>query len=191
LDDPLVVTISGRPGSGKSLVATRVAGELGLRHVSAGDFMRQMADERGVSILELSRLAEESDIIDREIDDRSARLADTGGGFVMDARLGWHFIPRSVKVFLDVRAEVAARRVFGAGRDTERENVDLDATKRAIEARTDSERERYLEYYGIDYLDPGHYDLVVDTSDLTPDQVVGRILDFVAPCRSVQGPGVR
>jgi cytidylate kinase len=172
-------------------VATRVAAELGLRHVSAGDFMRQMADERGVSILELSKLAEESDAIDREIDDRSARLADTGGGFVMDARLGWHFIPRSVKVFLDVRADVAARRVFEAGRDTERENVDLDATRRAIEARTDSERERYLEYYGIDYLDPGHYDLVVDTSDLTPDQVVGRILDFVASPRSVQGPGVR
>lgn len=141
--------------------------------------MRQMAEERGVSILELSKLAEESDVIDREIDARSADMALSGEGFVMDARLGWHFIPDSVKVFLEVRPEVAARRVFGAGRHAERENVDLDATLLAIEARTASERDRYLEYYGIDYLDHGHYDLVIDTSDLTPDQVVGRVLDHV------------
>lgn len=158
-------------------MARRVAEALGLRHVSAGDFMRQMADEREVTILELSRSAEEDDAIDREIDARSARLADSGGRFVMDARLGWHFVPDSFKVFLEVRPEVAARRIYGAGRGSERENVDLEATLRAIEERANSERQRYLDYYRIDYLDHGHYDLVIDTSDLTPDQVVGIILD--------------
>lgn len=141
--------------------------------------MRQMADERGVSILELSRAAEEHDAIDREIDARSALLAESGGRFVMDARLGWHFVPRSVKVFLEVRPEVAARRIFGARRGSERENVDLEATMLAIEERTNSERERYLAYYGIDYLDHTHYDVVIDTSDLPPDAVVGRILEHL------------
>ncbi len=141
--------------------------------------MRQMADERGVSILELSRAAEENDAIDREIDARSALLAESGGRFVMDARLGWHFVPRSVKVFLEVRPEVAARRIFGARRGSERENVDLEATMLAIEERTNSERERYLSYYGIDYLDHAHYDVVIDTSDLAPDAVVGRIMEHL------------
>lgn len=142
--------------------------------------MRQMAEERGVTILELSRSAEEDDAIDREIDARSAHLAESGGQFVMDARLGWHFVPGSYKVFLEVRPEVAARRIYGAGRGSERENVDLEATMRAIAERTNSERERYLSYYGIDYLDHGHYDLVIDTSDLTPDQVVGTILEHLS-----------
>ena len=161
------------------MVAKALAEALSVDHVSAGDFMREMAAERGMTILELSRVAEDDDAIDFEIDARSARLADSGRSFVMDARLGWHFIPHSVKVFLDVRPELAASRVYGAGRATETENVDLEATVRAIAERTDSERERYIAYYGIDYLDPSHYDLVVDTSDLTPDQVVERIVDHL------------
>jgi CMP/dCMP kinase len=141
--------------------------------------MREMAEERAMTILELSRVAEGDESIDREIDERSARLAESGRSFVMDARLGWHFVPKSVKVFLDVRPEVAAARIYGAGRDGERENVDFDATIAAISKRTESERERYLEYYGLDYLDDSHYDLVVDTSDLTPGEVVRRIVDHL------------
>ena len=173
----MIITISGRPGSGKSVVAERVAAALGIPHVSAGDFMREMAEERGISILELSRSAQDSDSVDREIDARTVRLSAEDGDFVMDARLGWHFIPGSVKVFLEVSSEEAARRVFEAGRGAERENVDLRATQLAIEARTESERMRYLEYYGLDYADHDHYDFVQDTSNLSIDEVVDAIVD--------------
>jgi cytidylate kinase len=144
--------------------------------MSAGDFMREMAAERGISILELSRLAERDDAIDAEIDGRTRRLADSGEDFVIDARLGWHFVPESFKVFLDVRPDVAARRIYGAQRGTESENIDLETTRAAVESRTRSETARYREYYGLDYTDPAHYDLEVDTSDLTVDQVVERVL---------------
>ncbi len=175
----MIVTISGRPGSGKSAVAIRVARELGLRHVSAGDFMREMAAERDLSILELSRSAEEGDVIDREIDARTTRLAEESSDFVIDARLGWHFIPDSVRVFLEVRPDVAAQRVYEAQRGTEHENVDPAQTRAAIESRTASERKRYLDYYGLDYTDHSQYDLVVDTSDKTIDEVVAAILEYV------------
>lgn len=175
----MIVTISGRPGSGKSVVAKHVAAKLGICHVSAGDFMREMAEERDITILELSRLAEVDASIDREIDARTVRLAEEGGSFVMDARLGWHFIPQSVKVFLEVQPEVAARRIFGARRDSEQENVDLDTTTRAIESRTESERDRYLSYYGLDYGDHNHYDLAIDTSHLSIDQVVEEIIGYL------------
>jgi cytidylate kinase len=39
--------------------------------------------------------------------------------------------------------------------------------------------ERYEKYYKLDFQDKKHYDLVVDTTDLTPEQVVGRILRAV------------
>ncbi len=138
--------------------------------------MREMAAERGVSILELSRSAEENVDIDREIDERTARLAREGGDFVMDARLGWHFVPESVKVFLDVRPEVAARRIFDARRGTERENIDLKTTERAMVSRTESERDRYLTYYDLDYTEHDHYDLVIDTSDIGIEEVVELII---------------
>lgn len=141
--------------------------------------MREMARERGMSILELSRLAEEDETIDQEIDARTVRLAETTDDLVIDARLGWHFVPSSVKVFLEVRPEVAARRIYEARRGAEHENIDLKTTKRAIEERTESERERYLGYYGLDYTDHDHFDLVVDTSELTVEEVVDRIASHV------------
>ena len=180
----MIVTISGRPGSGKSVVAKSVARELAMGHVSAGDFMREIAAERGMSILELSRVAEADPAIDLEIDARTRRLAESGTDFVMDARLGWHFIPSSFKVFLEVELEVAAERVFGAGRGAEHENTDFDATREAIRMRTESERTRYLDYYGLDYTKHSHYDLVVDTSHLTVGDVVAEVSGAVRLRRS-------
>lgn len=180
----MIITISGRPGSGKSAVATRVAQALGLRHVSAGDFMREMAAERGMSILELSRSAEERAEIDREIDARTVRLGEESDDFVMDARLGWHFLPQSLKVFLEVRPEVATDRIYAAQRGSERENIDLEATRRAIESRTSSEVKRYQDYYGIDYGEHSQYDLVVDTSELTIAEVVQQIVDHARQAES-------
>lgn len=180
------ITISGRPGSGKSVVAARVAEALGLRHVSAGDFMREMAAERGMSILELSRSAETREEIDREIDARTVRLGEESNDFVMDARLGWHFLPESLKVFLEVEPEVAARRIYEAQRGAEHENVDLEATVRAIESRMSSETRRYQGYYGIDYGDHRHYDLIVDTSDKTIQDVAGLIIDHAKAERAKQ-----
>lgn len=176
----MIVAISGRPGSGKSTVARALARRLDVRHVSAGDFMREMAAERGISVLELSRIAEHDERIDREIDVRSAELGRSGESFVIDSRLAWHFIDTSIKVFLDVSLDVAARRIYGDERGSEQENVDLDATKRSTGDRAASEALRYRTYYGIDYLDADNYDLVVDTSELDVHEVVDRIASFLA-----------
>ncbi|HEU4318811.1 MAG TPA: cytidylate kinase family protein [Acidimicrobiia bacterium] len=173
----MIISISGRPGSGKSAVAIRVAEALGKRHVSAGDFMRELASERGMTILEFSRTAEDRASIDHEIDARTRRLSEESDDFVIDARLGWHFIPHSFKVFLEVSPEVAARRIYGAQRGSETENITLEETLRAIEERTRSERTRYQKYYGLDYADHDHYDLVVDTSERSIGEVVETIMD--------------
>ncbi len=186
---PLIVAISGRPGSGKSVVAEEASTRLGLRHVSAGDFMRDMATERGMSILELSRVAEVDPSIDAEIDARTVRLGATGESFVIDSRMAWHFIPESVKVFLDVRTDVAAERIYASMRETERENVDPAATEAALVERTTSEADRYLRYYGVDYLDTRHYDVVIDTSTMPVEAVVDLLLAQVRSIRALHDGG--
>jgi cytidylate kinase len=152
-----------------------------MDHMSAGDFMREMAVERGSSVLELSGVAEtDGGLIDREIDERTRRLGETDDGFLIDSRLAWHFIPISVKVFLDVSLEIATARIFGARRGSESENTDLLATSSAIERRLASETQRYQGYYAIDWLDPRHYDLVVDTSELSLSAVVAEVAAFIS-----------
>ncbi len=174
------ITLAGRPGSGKSSVAKELARRMGVRHISAGDFMREMASERDVSVHVFSKMAEEDPAIDRAIDERSRVIGETEAAFVLDARLAWLFVPDSYKVFLDVDLDVAARRIYGDTRHSENENVDLDQTRANTRARTDSETKRYAMYYGVDYLDSANYDLVIDTSHRSVDEVVDMIAAAVA-----------
>ncbi len=174
------ITVAGRPGSGKSSVARELSRRMGLDHISAGDFMREMADERNVSVHVFGKLAEEDPAIDRAIDERSRVIGETKEAFVLDARLAWHFVPESYKVFLDVDSDVAAARIFRDERKSEVENVDLDRTRQNTSKRAESETKRYAQYYGVDYLDSTNYDLVIDTSYRTVEEVVDLIVSAVA-----------
>ena len=172
------ITVSGLPGSGKSTVGKALAANLKLKHLSAGDFMREMAKERGISLLELSKIAEKDSSIDDEIDKRTAELAKKEKNFVMDSRLAWHFIPDSIKIFLTVSLDEGARRIFNDLRPEEKENSSLERVKENIETREKSEQLRYKKYYNIDYADSKNYDIVVDTTKLTPEEAVGIIAAF-------------
>lgn len=173
------ITISGKAGSGKSTVSRLLAEKLTLKHYSTGDFMRQMAAERGLSLLEFSRMAENDQEIDEEIDRRTEELGKKEDDFIFDSRLAFHFIPDSVKIFLDVDIKEAARRIFNDRRKVEKENIGLDETEKNIIKREVSEKKRYRVYYGLNPYDLSHYDLVVDTTNVPAEEVVDRIIRFV------------
>lgn len=181
----MIITISGVPGSGKSTVARLVAARLGLKHYSAGDFMREIAARRGLSLLEISRIAESDRSIDRELDERTVRLGKSEDGFVIDSRLAFHFIPDSFKVFLAVDESEAARRICSdvkkkaESRKVEKESTTEASTLAAIRERKKSEELRYREYYGINPYDVSHYNLVINTTESSPDAVAGRIVGEV------------
>ena len=164
------ITISGKPGSGKSTVGKAVAKELGYKHYSTGDFMRELAVKKGISLNELSKLAEKSDEVDTLLDDRQTKLSDEDN-FVLDARLGFHFVKDSYKIFLKVSIDEAVKRITG------REN-NSNARQETIE-RLNSERKRYKELYNINYEDESHYDLVIDTDNHNADEVIRIALDNI------------
>ena len=156
-------------GSGKSTAAKRVAAALGYPHYSAGDFMRAMASERGVSIVELNLLAENDAAVDREIDAKQKAFMDANDNFVIDSRIGWFFAPGSFKVFLNLDLDTAGSRIFAdvqAKKAERKEEMSetLEAVKTRLRERLASEKERYKKYYDIeDYQAPEHFDLVIDT----------------------------
>ena len=47
----MIITISGKAGSGKSTVAKELAKQLNLQHFSIGDIMRKMAKEKNISVM--------------------------------------------------------------------------------------------------------------------------------------------
>jgi len=171
----MIITISGLPGSGKSTVAKMLAKKLGYKHHSTGDFMGELALKRGMSVLELGKLAEKDKSIDKALDDWQAKLGKEEKDCIVDSRLGFHFIPDAVKVFLDVDQDVGAKRVFADLRPDEKENTSLAATKANIQKRIESERKRYRKYYGVDCYDKKYYDIIIDTTKRTPEQVIRKI----------------
>lgn len=184
----MIITITGYNGSGKSTLAKGLAKELKLRHYSAGDLLRKIAEERGLSLMELHRQMDCDRKIDLELDERSKRLGREEDNFVIDGRLAWHFIPKSIKVFVKIDLRKAAERVFRdclkgkKERKGERENVSLEETLKGLKKRLEMNRERYKRLYGIDYLDEKNYDIVVDTSKAsipeTRKRVLGEIRKF-------------
>lgn len=174
----MIITISGASGSGKSTVAKLLAKKLNYKHYSIGDFMREIAEKRGISLLELSKLAETDKSIDKELDQRQIDLGKTEDNFVIDARLGYHFIPNSKKIFLDADLKESAKRIL-ADKGRKEKNVNLQNTTENIQKRQASEQKRYKEYYNLDIYDKTNYDLIIDTTKLTPEQVVDKILEYI------------
>ena len=175
----MIITISGALGSGKSTVAKILVQKFNLKHYSTGDFMREIAAKRGITLLELSKLAETDRSIDKELDNYQIQLGKYEDNFIIDARLGWHFIPNSIKIFLDVTDEEAAKRIFKEGRTDEKYNTDLNATLENIKNRRASEIKRYLDYYNLNYYDHNNYDLVVDTTEIPAEEVAEKIIKFI------------
>jgi cytidylate kinase len=123
-----------------------------------------------MTTLELNEYTKTHPEIDDEIDSTIEKLQDANESLIFDSRLAWHFAPKSFKVYLTVNINEAARRIFYDTRTSEN-YLDIEETKNKISARRSSELERFKAYYGIDYSNLNNYDLVIDTSDKTPEAV--------------------
>lgn len=141
--------------------------------------MRELAMERGISLIDLWREAEsDGGTIDTILDERQKNLWKTEDSFIIDGRLAFYFIPHGKKIFLTVEPTEAARRIF---HDESRLWVEVHETiEHAAEniiVRRNSEDERYMKYYGVHIYDMNLYDIVVDTTHKTPEEVFAEVIE--------------
>ena len=171
----MLLTISGPAGSGKSTAAAALAEALDYDHVSGGDIFRDLADERGLTPLELNKQAEKDDDIDRDLDRRLREIAAARNDLVLESRLaGWMAGEHAdFRVWLDAPLSVRAERI------ADREDKSVDLARTETRARSESEARRYLEYYDIDIEELTIYDLAVNTARLSPEAVIDVILTTV------------
>ncbi|MBI3031935.1 cytidylate kinase family protein [Candidatus Woesearchaeota archaeon] len=174
----MIITISGKPGAGKSTVAKLAARKLKMKHYSAGELWRKIARRKKITILQLNRLAEKNPNYDKKLDAEVAKLGTTQDNFVIDGRLAFYFIPNSVKIFLDGSLEVRAKRILKDNRKEE-DNLTIADTIEKIKNREGSERKRYKKLYGIDMYHSEHFDLVIPTSKASISQVTNKVVSFI------------
>ncbi|MFQ6053574.1 MAG: (d)CMP kinase [Candidatus Bathyarchaeia archaeon] len=170
----IVITVSGLHGTGKSTAARRLSEALGLRYFSAGELMRSMAAERGISLEEFSSLAERDPELDRLVDDRTKEEAERGNVVIDAALSGWMADDADIKIFLTAPADVRIERI------AHRDGVTVDEAREETLLRERSERNRYKRYYGVDVLDLSIYDLVLNTGLFDADgtaRILKKVVD--------------
>lgn len=169
------ITITGNLGGGKSSVCKELE-KYGFKIITGGGLFRDIAREKGISVLELNELAKADRTIDDLIDNRTAKIGREEDNILFDSRLAWHFAPYSFKVFLLTDSYEAARRTFAGGAREAEEYTDINATMDGLKQRADLERERFKELYDIDYYDRNNYDLIIESTYASPEQIAKEIM---------------
>ena len=178
----MIITISGQACSGKTTVGKLLAKKLKYKFYDIGTLRKAVALARGMTIEEYNRYGETHPETDKDADAETVRLGKTENNFVIQGRLAYHFIPKSLKIYLIVSPDIAAKRISmdnntGAERNSSSKNASLDEIKKLNADRDKGDILRYRKIYGIkDFTDKKNYDLIIDTSNLTPEKIVEKIM---------------
>lgn len=165
------ITLTGNLGSGKSTICKLLEGNYGYEIYSTGKVQRSLAEELGISVLEMNQKMCEDHSFDKMIDDTTARISreNPEKKIVFDSRLAWNFVERSFKVFLSVSLTVAAERVYQDNRGNVERYISKEDAKEQLKLRAETENQRYREIYGLEYFDFSNYDLILDSTFGSPE----------------------
>ncbi len=174
----MIITMSGKAGSGKGTVSKLLSEKLGYEHISIGNMKRELATAMGMTISEFNKEGEKPENrekYDLKYEEYQKNLP-LDSKVILDSRLGFYCQPDAFKVYLDVSDEEAARRIFGDKERSWDAYNSLQAVQEATKKRNEDDIKRYKELYNIDLSDTSNFDLVVDTDGKTPQIVADEII---------------
>ena len=162
------ITLSGPIASGTSTTAKALAEKLNLKYLSAGDFFRQYVVDHNIPLYDKAQIP---DNLDEEVDAELTELANSGG-YVIDA----HYIgyvtkdsPQVLKVLLTCDYEIRISRALG------RTHTHVE-TEEEIKLREAGNDLKFRKLYAAEnFLNPKFFDIVIDTTNTGPEEVVAQI----------------
>lgn len=166
----MIITIGGLAGSGTTTAADVLSKKLDIPFISAGSIFRDMAKERGMSLIEFSKFAEDNTAIDVELDKRQAEIAKKSKNLIVEGRLSAYFVEADLRLWLLAPLDIRAQRVCN------RESKSMEIAKEEIKVREESEALRYLDIHNIDINNLDIYDLILNTNRFNPESIAEIIL---------------
>ncbi len=186
----MIITISGTPGSGKSTVAKILLEKLHAERIYVGGIFRELVREKGLTLEQLESYIQQHPEIDREVDERAAaaarHFAQQKKNVIVEGRTQFHFLPESVKVYIKVDATVGAQRIWKdlQSKETKQQRNEgnlhsLEETKRRTQQREEEDAQRYKRIYHLDYRNESNYDLVLDSTKESAEEIARRVLGYL------------
>ncbi|KXK11939.1 MAG: Cytidylate kinase [Microgenomates bacterium OLB23] len=164
------ITIAGRICTGKSTVRKYLQDTLGWEGFSTGEIFREYIKEHN---LQLERV-EEQDRIGREVDASIQKRLREENNLVIDTWINGVLstsLPTVCKVLLVCDDTVRIQRFM------EREGVTKQEASRRIDNRESALLTKLSSMYNIDdILDPKHYNIVIDTTNLSINEIGDQII---------------
>ena len=167
------ITISGTPGSGKSTIAKLLKENVSLDYVYSGKIFRELAEEYKMSLAEFGTYCETHEEVDRKLDEKQIYLLKKGNVLLEGRLAGWLAVLNDIsafKIWIDAKPTIRAERIVN------REGGNVKDQLFSLIEREKSEQVRYKKYYNIDLTDTSIYDLLIDSSEKKPEQILSIIL---------------
>jgi cytidylate kinase len=177
-DFKLKITITGALHSGKSTISKAISQALNYTYFSVGELQRKLAVEKGISITEYNKYMLDNNL-DHEVDNKTMEIGKINENFIFDARLAWYFIPDSFKIYLKVDIDVAVERAMKNERGKSEKYATKEEAKASIIERRRLEVSRFKDIYNIDLNQDSNYDLVIDTSHISMEEVIVEALKAI------------
>ncbi|MDO8627353.1 MAG: cytidylate kinase family protein [Candidatus Diapherotrites archaeon] len=183
-----VILICGLSGSGKSVVAKKVAKKLKLRMVHTSGVLKQVISQQEKNFSKAAmnkgfweskkgkefnamRLKDQS--MDKELDKALLQLIRKGK-VVMDSWTMPWLSNKGIKIWLKVSEKVRAKRL------AERDKLSAKEVMKHVRRKENEARAVYRKAYGFEFgKDLKPFQLIVDVDKLSLKEVVQKILEFV------------
>lgn len=194
MNKQMVLVVGGPGGSGSSTISKMLSEHFSLRRLYGGDFFRREAGKRGFTQIEdfLNSVSiEEIKELDKSVDETLREYARKGGVLIESKVFAGiatkEDIECDAKIWLNASLDVRTERTLG------KENVcnfiqkflRRREIKKNLKKRYEFDRKRYKDIYDLDYDKQEKYnDLVVNSSEQTPEQTFNFILEFLKNGRS-------
>ena len=166
-----VISICGPSGAGKGTLGKFIAEQLNIKCYSAGDFFRNLAEEKGLTVEELSEQADKE--TDLEVDRRTLEKG-LNEDCVIESRISAWVLGSyaDLSIYVTADLEERARRVLEdlENRGNEDAGKSFEEAKETIRKRDEDNDKRYTEYYGIDMNDTSIFDIVIDNTEMSIEE---------------------
>ena len=152
----------------------KIAENLQLNYYSTGKAFRELAQEYRMSLEEFTQYVEDNPQIDEKLDDKIILIAKKGD-VIIESQLSGHLLENiaDFKILLSAPLEIRVKRI------AERDGVLYEEALKETKLRERSELNRFKKLYQYDLENMEVYDLNIDTSNLTIEEVVQKILEFI------------